>query len=100
MPSKIEKLIAEWRAVAEVLDDGTEVTLCARLAYFERMCADELDRAYREEVVPLVEALRDIRDYWNMDKNEKAMGDALDHIVEVSEGALAVFDAPAPEEPK
>lgn len=90
MPSKIEKLIAGCRAAAELLDDGTEVTLCARLAHFERMCADELERAYREEVLPLVNALF---------AAEPELHYAHPLVREIVAEALRPFDAPAPEEP-
>lgn len=92
MPSRIEELIAEFRKNAGHPRAEREFTF--------KYCADELERAYREEVVPLVDALQDIRDYWNGHKNERAMGDALDHIVDVSEDALHRFDAPAGTDPK
>lgn len=94
MPSRIEELIAETphqtKRIKGAGFGGSGKWVCRDNC---RTCA--LERAYREEVVPLVDALQDIRDYWNGHKNERAMGDALDHIVDVSEDALRRFNAPA-----
>lgn len=58
MPSKIEGLIVGWRGYADYVDDGSNGTVCAQMAFEARHRADELERAYREEVVPLVNGLR------------------------------------------
>lgn len=64
--------------------------------------ADRLRRVLDEPVVTilppaqpdaaLVEALENIRDYWNRDPNEYAMSDALWHIIAVADAALAAKD--------
>lgn len=41
------------------------------------------------DVTGLVEALENIRDYWNRDPNEYAMSDALWHIIAVADATLA-----------
>jgi len=37
----------------------------------------------------LIEALEHIEDYWNRDHNEQAMADALWHIIDTAQAALA-----------
>jgi hypothetical protein len=46
----------------------------------------------------LRKALQDIYQYWNGRYNEKAMSDALDHIVQVAEAALALPQQPPAQE--
>ena len=46
-------------------------------------------RKAQSEVQMLREALEHIREYWNRDQNESAMADALWHILEAADAALA-----------
>lgn len=117
MPSRIEELIAEWRKFADTdYTKGTKLGDSRKQAQYELMMAGQslayataaqnLERAYCEEVVPLVEALRMIStlhmeydpernltyDLGTVDGHRCAARFALE--------ALRRFDAPAGTDPK
>jgi hypothetical protein len=46
----------------------------------------------KRERSALLEALKDIAEYWNGRDNQTAMSDALDHIVEVAIKAIALAE--------
>lgn len=50
----------------------------------------ELLRGQRDQ---LLEALQHIAEYWNRDQNEFAMADALWHIINEAESAIAAVEA-------
>lgn len=55
----------------------------------EKKDASNLLHSKRMAAEDLYAALEHITEYWNRDQNESAMADALWHIIETAEGALA-----------
>lgn len=89
MPSRIEELIARFRDW-----NSTQMTPLT--------CADELERAYREEVVPMVKMFYRLKVEAAYAKqfvdNSLAAAD-LEKAIEDSAAVLRRFDAPAGTEP-
>ena len=105
MPSKIEELIAEFRAVRANYRASSALSVyTSERAYAYEMCAQKLERAYCEEVVPLVSALREARifitDYATRNPKWGHEGEIMDpcgvnFVLECVEDILRRFDAPA-----
>ena len=91
--NKLRELCGKWER--EAIGNGEDIYDDGAL----RRCAYEL-RAILPDVERLVEALRDIAEYWNGNSNISATTDACEYARDVSEAALALFQPVAPKETK
>lgn len=95
---RLREELAETREFAEAMLKERDIAFasncknrCARLEYLE----NKLDVASNEQLdnflkkAYLISKLQHIQDYWNKDENEKAMSNALWHILDVVDDLLA-----------
>lgn len=89
-----KRIAAENAALAEIAEKATREA-AARRAQAEREAAERRAReaaetAVRNAAPVMLEALEHIAEYWNRDRNDEAMHNALWHIIETAENAIAV----------
>ena len=56
---------------------------------FTKVVSESFIEEIIKETNALIYALQHIAEYWNRDQNEQAMNDALWHIIETAEKAIA-----------